>query len=203
MCNPGVFIGDEVRAEVSFAAASTRIAGLLGGVALSTAAHAAWGEGIARVGPAGPLPGLSKLVHVRFTEPVQRGAVTVLALRWEATGPSERLFPVLDADITLIPDGDDATLIGLQGVYRPPAGRAGHMLDRVILHRIAAATVRSFLNLVAAALGDPGPGEAEDDSDSDAPLIRPAAEPTSRKGTASRGKIDSARPVAEPGTVGR
>jgi hypothetical protein len=180
-----VFIGDEVRAEVSLAAASTRIAGLLGGMTLSTASHAAWGEGIARIGPTGPVPGLSKLVHVRVTEPVQRGAVTVLALRWEASGASGRLFPALDADITLIPDGDDATLIGLQGVYRPPAGPAGQMLDRVILHRIAAATVRSFLSRVATALGDPAAGQGEDDSDT--PLTLPAPESTSRRRTASPG----------------
>jgi hypothetical protein len=182
-----MFIGDEVRAEVSLPDASTRIADVLGGVALRTASHAAWAEGIARVGPTGPVPGLSKLVHVRVTEPVRREAVTMLALRWEATGASDRLFPVLDADITLIPDGDDATLIGLQGVYRPPAGSAGQMLDRVVLHRIAAATVRSFLNRVAAALGDPGIGQGEDDSDSDAPLIWPASESTLRRGTASPG----------------
>jgi hypothetical protein len=81
--------------------------------------------------------------------------VTVVTLRWEAAGASERLFPVLDADITLIPDGDDATLIGLQGVYGPPAGSVGEMLDRAILHRIAAATIRSFLNRLAAAIQDP------------------------------------------------
>ena len=171
-----MFIGDEVRAEVSHAAASTRIAGLLGGTALRTASHAAWGEGIVRVGPAGPLPGLSRLVQVRVTEPVQRGAVTQLALRWEAIGAGERLFPVLDADITLIPDGDDGTLIGLQGVYRPPAGPAGEIADRVILHRIAAATVRSFLNRVAAALEDLGPGQAGDASNGAAPIVWPAAE---------------------------
>jgi hypothetical protein len=182
-----MFIGDEVRAQVGLAAASTRIAGLLGGTTLSTASHAAWSEGIARIGPAGPLPGMSKLVRVRVREPVQRGAVTMLTLRWEASGASERLFPVLDADITLIPDGDDATLIGLQGVYRPPAGAAGQVLDRVILHRIAAATVRSFLNRVAAALEDPDLGQGEGHGDSDAPQIWPAPEPTSPRGTASPG----------------
>lgn len=166
-----MFVGDEVRADVSLAAASKRIAGLLGGTTLSTASHAAWSEGIARVGPAGPLPGLSKLVHVRVTDPVQREAVTVLTLRWEAIGAGERLLPVLDADITLISDGKDATLIGLQGVYRPPAGSAGETLDRLILHRIAAATIRSFLSRIAAALEDPGVR-----SDNDAPLIWPAAE---------------------------
>jgi len=75
------------------------------GMTLGTASHAAWAEGTARIGPAGPPPGLSRLVHVRVTEPVQREAVTRLALGWGALGASERLFPVLDADITLIPDG--------------------------------------------------------------------------------------------------
>jgi hypothetical protein len=153
--NPVMFVGDEVRADVGVAAARTRLAGVLGGPAMSTASQEAWGEGIARVGPVGPVPGLSKLVRVRISEPVQREAVTLVALRWEAAGAGERLFPVLDADITLIPDGDDATLIGLQGVYGPPAGSAGEMLDRAILHRIAAATIRSFLNRLAAAIQDP------------------------------------------------
>ena len=183
--NAVVFIGDEVRAEVSLAAASTRIAGLPGGMTLGTASHAAWAEGIARIGPAGPLPGLSRLVRVRVTEPVQRGTVTQLALRWEALGASERLFPVLDADITLLPDGDDGTLIGLQGVYRPPAGPAGEILDRIILHRIAAATIRSFLRRIAAALEAPGPGNGHDASDSDAPAVWPAAESTSPRRTAN------------------
>jgi hypothetical protein len=182
-----VFIGDEVRAEVGFTAASKRIAVLLSGTTLSTVSHAAWSEGIARVGPAGPLPGLSKLVHVLVTEPVTRGAVTVLALRWEAVGASERLFPVLDADITLIPDGNDATLIGLQGVYGPPAGSVGEILDRMILHRIAAATIRSFLSRIAAALQDPGLGQGDDASDGDATPIRPAAGSTSPRRTAGLG----------------
>jgi hypothetical protein len=111
--------------------------------------------------------------------------VTLLALRWEASGVSERLFPVLDADITLIPDGDDGTLIGLQGVYRPPPAAAGQMLDRVILHRIAAATIRSFLNRIAAALEDPGPGQGE--GTSEAPPLWPTPESTSPRGTANPG----------------
>jgi hypothetical protein len=172
-----MFIGDEVRAEVSLATATARIAGLLGEQAVSRASHAAWSEGIARIGPAGPLPGLSKLVHVRVREPVQRGGVTLLAMRWEASGGSGRLFPVLDADVTLVPDTDDSILIGLEGVYRPPAGAAGQMLDRVILHRVAAATIRAFLNQLAAAIEDPRSGPAQ--GDGTAPLVWPAAKPTS------------------------
>lgn len=101
------------------------------------------------------MPALSKLVRVRFREPVRRHAVTVLTLRWEATGATGRIFPVLDADITLTPDGEDATLLGLEGVYGPPGGALGAGLDRVILHRIATATVRSFLTRIADAITNP------------------------------------------------
>ena len=45
-----------------------------------------------------------------------------LALRWEATGAGGRLFPVLDADLTLAPDGE-GTVLPLAGSYRPPLGR--------------------------------------------------------------------------------
>jgi len=118
------------------------------------------GDGIVRVGP---LPVLSRLVRVRFLDPVQRGAVTVLTLRWEATGATGRVFPVLDADITLAPDGEEAALLGLDGVYRPPGGAVGAGLDRVILHRVAAATVRSFLTGVAKAITNPAPAPQRSD----------------------------------------
>jgi hypothetical protein len=39
------------------------------------------------------VPGASKLVSVRLLEPVPRGEVMVLPLRWEATGVTGRLFP--------------------------------------------------------------------------------------------------------------
>jgi hypothetical protein len=150
-----MFVGDEIRVNVSPAVAAARLTGLIGSGSLSTASHEAWHEGTARVGPAGAVPGLSKLVHVRLLDPRRRGATTTLALRWEAAGAGERLFPVLDADIILVPDSDETTLIGLEGVYRPPGGRAGEMLDRAILHRVAAATIRSFLSRIADALAAP------------------------------------------------
>jgi len=149
-----MFVGDEVRVEISATAAAARLANLISGSSLIEASQQAWGDGIARVGP---VPALSKLVRVRFLQPMQRGAVTVLTLRWEATGATGRIFPVLDADITLVPDGDNATLLGLDGVYRPPGGAVGAGLDRVILHRIATATVRSFLTGIADAITGPVP----------------------------------------------
>jgi hypothetical protein len=149
-----MFVGDEVRAEISATAAAARLANLISGSSLIHASHEAWGDGIARVGP---LPVLSKLVRVQFLEPVQRGTVTVLTLRWEATGAAGRIFPVLDADIILAPDGEDGTRLGLDGVYRPPGGAVGAGLDRVILHRIATATVHSLLTRIADAITSPAP----------------------------------------------
>ena len=151
-----MFVGDEVRAQARLAVARTRLAALLAGSGLMAASSQAFGDGLARIGPLGPVPGLSKLVQIRASDPVQRGAATFMSVRWEAAGAGERLFPVLDADITMVPDGEDATLIGLQGVYRPPGGPAGALLDRAILHRVAAATIRSFLSCLAAAIQEPG-----------------------------------------------
>jgi len=144
-----VFVADEVRIEISATAAATRLASLILGSSLAHVSQQAWRDGIARVGPA---PGLSKLVRVQFREPVRRGAVTMVPLRWEATGTAGRIFPVLEADIILAPDGEESVLLGLEGVYRPPGGAAGAGLDRLLLHRIAVATVRSFLTRLANAI---------------------------------------------------
>jgi hypothetical protein len=151
-----------MQVQVSAVAAAARLARMADSSSLIGASRAAWDEGLARVGPAGPMPGLSKLVRVQFLPAVQRGAVIVLALRWEATGAGGRLFPVLDANITLLPDGEQAALLGLEGVYRPPAGAAGAWLDRAILHRFAAATIRSFLHRIADAISDPAPARSGD-----------------------------------------
>lgn len=171
----GMFVCDEVRAEINNTAAAARLADLISGSSLTHASHEAWREGIAR---AGPVPALSKLVRVRFREPVQRGDVTVLTLRWEATGPAGRIFPALDADITLTPDGEKATRLRLDGAYRPPGGAVGAGLDRVILHRIATATVRSFLTCIAQAITSPATAAepSEPAATPDATADRPAPE---------------------------
>jgi hypothetical protein len=155
-CTTGMFIGDEARAAASAAAATARLAGLAAGGSLIRASHAAWGEGTARIAPAAGLP---ELVVVQSRGPARRGAVSLLILRWEAAAASGQLFPVLDADITLVPDGEQATLVGLDGVYRTPPG-AG--LDPVIVHQAAAATIRSFLGHIADAIADPAAARSGD-----------------------------------------
>jgi hypothetical protein len=79
----------------------------------------------------------------------------MLILRWEAADASGQRFPILDADIALVPDGEHATLIGLDGVYRPLPG-AG--LCPVIAYLVMAATTRFLLARIAAAITDPAAG---------------------------------------------
>lgn len=79
--------------------------------------------------------------------PAQCGATVVLILRWEAVDDSGCPFPLLDADITLIPDGEHAVLIGLAGAYRPlPAAASGQPT--------ATAVIRAILTLLADAVSD-------------------------------------------------
>jgi hypothetical protein len=154
----GVFVGDEVVLDVSFTAARARLANLTRGGVLLDASKDAYGDGItglARVGPLGSAPGMSRLVQVHFQDLCAADDSAGLALRWEVTGPGGGLFPGLDADITLTRAGNQATLLKLNGAYRPPFGTLGAELDRAILHRVATATIRAFLNRVADAIVHP------------------------------------------------
>ena len=158
-----MFVGDEVLLDVSFNAAQARLANLTHGGSLVRSSRDAYGEGITgllRVGPLGSAPGMSRLVEVHFRELVTRGESAVLTLRWTATGAGNRVFPALDADITLTPAGERATRLTLAGVYRPPFGGLGAGLDRVILHRVATATVQTLTSRVAHAIAHPA-GAAE------------------------------------------
>jgi hypothetical protein len=155
-----MFVGDEVHLDVGFSVAQSRLANLIRGSSLVAASEDAYAEGIAglvRVGPLGSTPGLSRLVEAHFRDLVTRDGSALLTLRWEALGPGGRLFPALDADLTLAPAGDEATLLTLAGAYRPPLGVLGAGLDRTILHRVAVATVRTFTSSVATAIAHPAP----------------------------------------------
>lgn len=154
----GVFIFQERMLPVSFADASARLARLPRGGWFREASQTAYQGGVAyliRVGPAGAVPGMSRLVRVRFTEPARRDGMMTVGLRWEATGVSGGLFPALDADIRLNEDDQadgQSVRVTLTGSYRPPLGALGAGLDRVLLRTVATATLSTLLDRVAAAL---------------------------------------------------
>jgi hypothetical protein len=158
-----MFVGDEVVLDVSFAVARARLANLTQGGWLLSASEDAYGSGITGVSRVGAL-GVSKVVRVQARDLTEREGSAGLAIRWEVTGPGGGLFPVLDADIRLHPADEQRTLLTLEGAYRPPLGAVGQALDRAILHRVAAATIRKFLHRAAAGVtGQPDPAEAGTD----------------------------------------
>jgi hypothetical protein len=162
-----VFLSQEVTLPISFAAARTRLLCLTRDGSLGRASGEAFtaGRGDALgYGPFGDVPGASSLVRVQFAEPAPRRDLLVLPLRWEAMGPSGRLFPVLDADITLLPLAgrpvtapamaaiSGETRLVLAGSYRPPSDGLGIMVGTEHLQHVAAATICSLLHKIADAI---------------------------------------------------
>jgi hypothetical protein len=153
-----MFVAEEQCLDVGFVAAQTQLANLVQGGALITSSADCYEQsvtGLARVGPLGSAPGVSKLVEVQFGELVIRGDSATLPLRWHATGLGGVLFPALDADLVLTALSEDATMLRLAGAYRAPLGKAGAALDRAALQRVAAATILAFIRRVANAIVHP------------------------------------------------
>ena len=152
-----MFVGDEVLLEVSFAVACERLTQLTGSGALITTSEDSYSRETGTLTRVGAI-GLSKLVRVQVRELARTEKSAGIALRWEAAGPGGGLFPVLDADVRLTPAGAHVTLLSMAGSYRPPLGSLGQALDRVILHRVATATIRGFVAQVAARIDGGQPG---------------------------------------------
>lgn len=161
-----MFVSDDRVLPVSFAVASSRLDELARGRGLDGLSERVYRGGVEyllRVGPAGAVPGASRLVRVRFAEPAYRDGAMTVALRWEATGVTGGLFPALDADIRLSHDGEGRTRVTLTGSYRPPLGALGERLDRLVLRTVAAATIRALLTRITAVLaGSPSEADEQD-----------------------------------------
>src|SRR5215470_19420068 len=99
-----MFVGDEVTLDVSFAVARARLANLTRGGLLASASEDAYALGVTGLSRVGAL-GLSREVRVQARELTERDDSAGLAIRWEVTGPGRGLFPVLDADVRLLPTG--------------------------------------------------------------------------------------------------
>jgi len=107
---------------------------------------------------AAPLgPRLGRQVTVQFGEVVRLPSKTVLPMVWEPA-VAGALFPRLEADIEIGSLGPERTQVAISGRYSPPLGQVGRVIDRVLLHRVAEATVKDFLDWVAARLLAPDHG---------------------------------------------
>jgi hypothetical protein len=94
---------------------------------------------------------LDKQVEIEFGDPHRLPTKTRLPMTWRATG-AERLFPALDADLEVASLGPSRTQLSISARYKPPMGPLGRALDRALLHRVAEATAKDFLDRVGEAL---------------------------------------------------
>lgn len=159
-----VFVSDHILMDVWLDSAIRQLARLAGDGVLLSASEYAYGAGIAGLMEAvGLAAGMPRLVGVRPGDLTLTEGCARLWLRWEAIGSDGTLFPALDADLTLSPAGENATVLTLAGVYRLPE-HAGAGLDPGIVRCFAAVTIDSFIARLACALmhpaGSAGSGRA-------------------------------------------
>jgi hypothetical protein len=94
---------------------------------------------------------LTRRVVLELGEPMRFPPRTVVPLRWRpASGGG--LLPALDADIEVAPLSPRSTQLSMNARYVPPGGALGSAADRALLHRVAEATVKDFLDRVGATL---------------------------------------------------
>jgi hypothetical protein len=101
-----MFVGDQARLGVGFAAARVSLGTLARVGLLAGVARLAYADGITGLHRAVTLNGPSgspELVDVQARELVMHDGIATLALRWQAWDPAAGLFPSLDADLTLVP----------------------------------------------------------------------------------------------------
>ena len=73
---------------------------------------------------------------------------TRLLLEWEAA-TMPQLFPFMKADLSIYPLTSTETQLDFFGVYEPPFGAVGKTMNAIVGHRIAEASVHSFVSDVA------------------------------------------------------
>ena len=106
---------------------------------------------LAEVGFGGDHTRVEKQVVIELKQPIAFPTRLLLPMEWRPSS-AQSLFPVLDADIEIAPLGPNRTHLSISARYDPPLGFVGRALDRALLHRVAEATVKDFLDRTAEAL---------------------------------------------------
>ena len=73
---------------------------------------------------------------------------TRLVLEWEAA-TMPRLFPLMKGELSVYPLTSTETQLDFSGVYEPPFGAVGTVVNAVVGHRIAEVSVHRFVSDVA------------------------------------------------------
>ncbi len=149
-----VFIYYFAQLHQPFETADARVDRMLGDFDAWAGAAYRHGEELrARVGVGGKHSLIAKTVSLDVGRPVRTPNQTTIPLAWRATGPAV-LFPEMNADLTVARLGPDMTQLGFSGSYDPPLGLVGQKMDEALLHRIAEASVKSFVDRITTAVED-------------------------------------------------
>jgi hypothetical protein len=84
-------------------------------------------------------------VEVDIAAPIRFPSRLVLPMTWT---PMEHpaLLPVFNADAEVAPIGPNRTQFAVSARYDPPLGALGRAIDRALLHRIAEAVIKDFVD---------------------------------------------------------
>lgn len=104
-----------------------------------------------RIDPGPFLP--AKEVEIVLGQPVGRSGSVIIPMDWRATSVGA-LFPVMSADLVLQPLGPGLVEVIFRGSYEPPLKGLGRLLDRAVLHRLAEASAKTFLDHLCRAVED-------------------------------------------------
>lgn len=100
---------------------------------------------------------LVKQVEIELGQPIRYPSKTVLPMTWRAAG-AEMWFPSFEGDIEVGTLGRGHAQLSVSARYCPPLGPVGRMIDRALLHRVAEATIKDFLDRAGERLSDTTPG---------------------------------------------
>lgn len=95
---------------------------------------------------------MRKRVTIELGVPEQVGDWTNVPITWKATFP-EQLFPIMTGRLELVPVDHGATRLTISGMYKPPLGRLGALIDDALMHNVAEATVRELTDDIATQIG--------------------------------------------------
>lgn len=150
-----MFVQAEMPLAVPFETAARGLERAIAEGGLVSESRRAMADGLEFMMPVGPrghhFPAREVDVHLL---PVRReDRRLVVPVRWEAVGAGGRLFPSLDADLELTAEDEPtASRLSIIACYQPPMALLGEALDRIVMSKVASATMAAILREVAAHL---------------------------------------------------
>ena len=86
-------------------------------------------------------------IDERVSDPISTPTTTLL-LEWEAA-TMPRLFPLMKGELSVYPLTSTETQLDFSGIYEPPFGAVGKIMNATVGHRIAEVSVHRFVSDVA------------------------------------------------------